>query len=136
MGEPSNRDLVRQAFDAFGLGDLQWMEEHLSDDVTWHVAGHNRFSGEYEGRDSVLDLFGRAREATEATLRFEPNDVVADAHHAVALGVGSAENASGQHVEFNFAMVFHVVDGKATEIWDLSEVGPGTDEFFDSLPGS
>ena len=28
------------------------------------------------------------------------------------------------------------VDGKATEIWDLSEVGPGTDEFFDSLPGS
>ena len=105
MSEPSNRDLVRQAFDAFGRGDLEWMGGHLSDGVTWHVAGHNRFSGDYQGRDTVLELFGRAREATEATLRFDPNDVVADAHHAVALGVGSAENPKGQRVEFNFAMV-------------------------------
>ena len=136
MSEPSNRDLVRRAFDAFGRGALDWVGAHLSDDVTWHVAGHNRFSGDYQGRDTVLDLFGRAREATEGTLRFEPNDVVADAHHAVALGVGSAENPKGQHVEFNFAMVFHVVEGKATEVWDLSEVGPSTDDFFGSLPGS
>jgi ketosteroid isomerase-like protein len=136
MSEPSNRDLVREAFDAFGRGDLEWMGAHLADDVTWHVAGNNRFSGDHQGRDTVLDLFRRAREATEGTLRFDPNDIVADAHHAVALGVGRAENTKGQHVEFNFAMVFHVVDGTATEVWDLSDVGQSTDEFFDSLPGS
>ena len=62
MSEPGNDQLVREAFDAFGRGDLDWIREHLSDDVTWHVAGHNRFSGDYQGRDTVLELLGRSTE--------------------------------------------------------------------------
>lgn len=135
MSDPENVRLVRQAFDAFNAGDEGWMREHLSDDVVWHVGGHNRFSGDLQGRDAVIGLFAAAREATGGTIRFEPFDVLADAHHAVALGKGSARNSRGERAEFHFAIVFHAVDGRATEVWGLSELGPDTDEFFDSLPG-
>jgi uncharacterized protein len=126
---------VREAFDAFNRGDLDWMREHLAEDVTWHVGGHNRFTGDYQGPDAVLELFQRTCRATDDTLRFRPNDVIADAHHAVALGEGSAKNSKGEHAECNFAIVFHAVDGKASEVWGLSDIGQSTDEFFDSLPG-
>lgn len=134
MTDAPNTKLVKEAFDAFDRGDVGWIREHLSEDVTWHVAGHNRFSGDYRGADGVLDLFERTREATGGTLRFEAHDVVSDEHHAVALGSASARDRGGKGVTFNFAIVFHLVDGRASDVWGISDVGPSTDEFFDSLP--
>ena len=135
MSDQENVRLVHQAFEAFDTGDEEWIRSHLADDVVYHVGGDNRFSGDYQGRDQVLGLFAAGKEATGGTLRLDPYDVIADAHHAVALGKGSAKNSKGEHTEFHFAVVFHSVDGRATEIWGLSELGPETDEFFDSLPG-
>lgn len=125
--------LLRDAFDAFGRGDVDWLAEHLTENVVWHVGGHNSFSGDYTGRDAVLNLFHAAREATNGTITFTPNDVIADHSHAVALGEGGATNSRGERVSFDFALVVHAEDDRATEIWDVSSVSRETDEFFDRL---
>ena len=34
-----NVTLVREGFDALQRGDTAWMDQHLADDVMWHVGG-------------------------------------------------------------------------------------------------
>jgi ketosteroid isomerase-like protein len=96
VSDSTNMQLVCEAFDAFERGDVDWMRgEHLADDLVWHVGGHNRFSGDYPGRAGMLQLFASARHSIGGTLRFTPNEIIVEAHHAVVLGKGSARNSKG-----------------------------------------
>ncbi len=60
MGHP-NADAVRAAFDAQTRGDWDAVRGAFADDVVFHVAGDNRFSGTYRGKEEVFALFDRRR---------------------------------------------------------------------------
>jgi ketosteroid isomerase-like protein len=38
---------------------MGWMDQHLANDVVWHVGGNSRWAGSYEGKGKVLEYYGR-----------------------------------------------------------------------------
>lgn len=129
MAHP-NEDLVREAFAAFGRGDLEALRnQYLAADIRFHVPGLSPLTGDHEGVDQVLALFGKLFELSGGTLRLETHDVVANDEHAVALFVTRGERA-GRRLEDRNVEVLHIRDGRATEVWLYSEDLYASDEFW------
>lgn len=125
--------LVREGFEAFSRGDTEWMDRHLADDVVWHVGGNSKWAGTYEGRDAVLDLFARQTQALGQPPDVDIHDIVGGDEHVVVLGTASATSPGGDSAEWKYAQIFHVRDGKATEVWGMAENDAAVDPFLDGL---
>ena len=128
MGHP-NEDLVRRGYDAFSSGDMQTLRELWHPDIVWHVPGRSQISWDHRGVDAVLGYFGQTMELTGGALRVEVHDVVANDEHAVGLHSTHAERA-GKTLDDNTALVFHVRDGKVTEVWQYQADQYAADELF------
>ncbi len=128
MGHPSE-DLVRRGYDAFSKGDLQTLREVFAPDVVWHSPGRNQLAGDYQGVDAVLSFFGRTMELTGGAFRVELHDVVANDEHAVGLHTVHAERG-GRTLDDRNTLVFHVRDGRATEVWQFWADQYAADELF------
>lgn len=128
MAHP-NEDLVRRGYEAFGKGDMDKLNELLSDDIVWHVPGNNPLSGDYKGKEAVFGLFGKIMELSGGTLRQDIHDVLANDEHAVVLVVAHAER-QGKKLEDRQVHVLHIKDGKATEFWNHFGDQSGVDNFW------
>jgi ketosteroid isomerase-like protein len=43
--EHPNVALAREGLEAMQRGDTAWMDQHLADDVVWHVGGNSKWAG-------------------------------------------------------------------------------------------
>jgi ketosteroid isomerase-like protein len=132
--EHPNVTLVREGFEAFQRGDTAWMDQHLADDVVWHVGGNSKWSGAYQGKANVLEFFGRQAQAMAGSPAVDIHDIVGNDDHVVVLGSASASAADGSGAEWKYVQVFHVRDGKTTEVWGMAENDAAVDPFLDGLP--
>ena len=80
MAEP-NLERAREAFDAFGRGDLEAYKDYFADDVVWHVSGNHPLSGSYRGKEALFQYFEKVRELTEGSLQIQPQAILADESH-------------------------------------------------------
>ena len=130
--EHPNIGLVREGFDAFQSGDMGWLEEHMSDDVVWHVGGNSKWAGSYEGKGKVFEMFQRQSQGVSTTA--DIHDVVGNDDHVVALGEATATASDGSTAAWKYTQVFHVRDGKVTEVWGMADNDAAVDPFLDALP--
>jgi ketosteroid isomerase-like protein len=86
-----NENLIRKAYDAFGSGDRDTIEELSADNIAFHVSGRNLLSGDYVGKDQVFGVFDRLAEIFERSFRTELHDILATDEHAVALQPWTAQ---------------------------------------------
>ena len=128
MAHP-NAEKLRGAFDAQMREDWQAVREAFADDVVFHVAGNNQFSGSYRGRDEVFDLFQRRNEATGSKVDLAIHSIVADDEHAIALITMQAKR-EGKSAEWRTAGIYHMRDGKISEAWGFNEDQEAVDEFW------
>lgn len=132
MGVQDDIELVRRGFEAFIAGDVEWMNEHLHENVVWHSPGHNVLSGDYRGRESVLAFF--AKTVQVALPEFDMHDIVASDDHVVAIfTINWRRNDNGQTFEDRVAQVFHVENGQALEVWTMTEDQAGFDKFLEGV---
>ena len=133
--EHPNVQLVREGFDSFQRGDTTWMDEHLSDDVVWHVGGNSKWAGAYRGKAAVLEYFGRQAQAMSSPPDADVHDILGNDDHVVVLGSARATADDGSSAEWKYVNVFHISDGRATEVWGMAENDADVDPFLDALPG-
>jgi uncharacterized protein len=133
--EHPNVAVVREGFEAMQRGDTSWMDKHLADDVVWHVGGNSRWAGAYRGKAQVLEFFARQAQATAGPPSVDIHDVLGNDDHVVVLGTASATARDGSGAEWKYTQVFHIRDGKATEVWGMAENDAAVDPFLDGLPG-
>ena len=129
--EHPNVGLVRESMDAMERGDMQWLSEHIADDVVWHVGGNSKMAGEYRGKESLMQMMPSGDAASSN--KIEAHDVLANDDHAVVIGNAHIESPDGDSVDYKFVNVFHIRDGKVTEAWGLAENDAEIDPFFDKL---
>jgi ketosteroid isomerase-like protein len=133
--EHPNVTLVREGFEAFARGDISWMDEHLADDIVWHVGGNSKWAGAYEGKANVLDFFGRQTQAMGGQQpSVEVHDILGNDDHVVVLGSAVATGPDGSTADWKYVQVFHIKDGKTTEVWGMAENDAAVDPFLDNLP--
>lgn len=129
MAHP-NKDLVREAFAAFGRGDIDTLRtQYFADGIRWHLPGRSPLAGDYDGIGQVMEFFGRLLELSGGTFRTELHDVLANDEHAVALYATVAER-EGRRLEDNNVSTFHIRDGKVSEVWTQVTDMYAIDEFW------
>ena len=128
MAHP-NEDLVRRGYEAFSKGDLDTLGQLFADDIVWHAPGRSPIAGDYKGQDQVFQFFGKVAELTGGTFKVEPHDIVGNDEHVVALSKASGQR-EGKTLDDNTVQVFHVSDGKVTEVWGHAGDQYANDEFW------
>ncbi|HXW43455.1 MAG TPA: nuclear transport factor 2 family protein [Streptosporangiaceae bacterium] len=125
-----NEVRVREAFAALARGDLDTLRnDFFSPDLRYHLPGRNQLSGDYDGVDRVMGLFGRIFELTAGTFGFELHAVAANDDHAFAHLTESAER-NGRRLNDRTVVAAHLVGGKATEAWFYHTDQYAVDEFW------
>ncbi len=132
--EHPNVTLARQGYEAFSRGDMAWMDDHMADDVIWHVGGNSKWAGSYQGKANVLEFFGRQAQAIGQPPTVDIHDVVGNDDHVITIGTASATGPDGSSAEWKYAQIFHFRDGKLTEAWGMAENDAAVDPFLDALP--
>jgi ketosteroid isomerase-like protein len=134
MSAQEDAELVRRGYEAFIAGDMEWLNEHLHENVVWHVPGHNLTSGDHRGRENVLAFF--ARTVQIALPEFDMHDIVASDDHVVALSkIVWRRNDNGATFEDHIGQVFHLDGGRVIEVWTMGEDLAGYDQFLEGASG-
>jgi len=114
-----NVRLLRQAHAAIRAGDAATLSALLADDVTWHVAGQSRVSGDYAGRAAVLELLEKMRALSDGTFALEDEDLLESPERAVSLCHVSARR-DGKMLDADYCEVIRVRAGRIVEGWSFA----------------
>ncbi len=132
--EHPDAQLVREGLAAFESGDMAWMDEHMSDDIVWHVGGNSKWAGTYRGKREVLEFQAHQGQAMSTPPEVDVHDILGSDDHVVVLGTAKATAGDGSSAEWKYVNIFHITDGKATEVWGMAENDAAVDPFLDALP--
>ena len=64
MGADENVAVMRRAYEAFNVGDVDTLTELFDEGAVWHLPGRSAMADDYEGRDATLAYFGRIAQET------------------------------------------------------------------------
>jgi ketosteroid isomerase-like protein len=129
MAHP-NEDLAREAFAAFGRGDMDALrKQYWTEDVRFHIPGRSLLAGDFEGQEQMAAALARTGELTGGTVSAELHDTLANDEHAVQLVTTRGERA-GKQLNQNMVLVYHFRDGKIAELWTHPTDQYANDEFW------
>ena len=57
--EQRNIEMARTGYRAFNEGHIDGAMATIHDEILWHIGGDNPFSGEYRGKDAVMEMLAR-----------------------------------------------------------------------------
>lgn len=123
------RDTVAALLDRAAKKDMEGMTELMAEDLIIHCSGRSRFAGDHKGKDGFFAFFGGLVKASDGTFMPKVHEIAAQGDHVVALLELSAER-DGKKAQWSQANVYHVREGKVTEVWILPEDQYRFDEFW------
>jgi ketosteroid isomerase-like protein len=131
-GEHPNAVLLKDGYTAFAKGDMDFIRDLLAENVVHHVPGRGPLSGEYRNAEEVLGFYVRLFELSGGTFRAEPYAVMANDEYGAALVQTYAERPEhpGRVLDGRSVDLFHIQDGKITEIRTLAEDQYADDAFW------
>jgi hypothetical protein len=124
----SNAELLERAFAAFGR-DALTVARTLAHDVVWRVPGDTVMSGEYRGRDDVLQFLRQTRVQSDNTYRTELKYVVADDERAVAVYRARGER-KGRTLDIEQALFCVIREGVLVDVTAVPLDYPAFVEFW------
>jgi ketosteroid isomerase-like protein len=102
--------LVQEAYDAFGRGDIPTVLGVLAEDVDWNVSEAVPHGGRFEGRDAVGRFFAGLVDRWE-DFGIEIDDLVDGGDDVVGVGRAHGNLKGTGEAGYGFAHVFTVRDG-------------------------
>jgi ketosteroid isomerase-like protein len=124
-----NEDLAQRFLDAYGRLDFQALDTLLTDDVLWHVGGDHPLSGDYRGRQAVLDYFAKVQSLTSQTLTLDPIEILAGGGFGAIFLRVRAER-EGRSLDVTMAEAFRAEDGRLAEFWATADDQEAVDRFW------
>ena len=125
-----NEKLLRDGYALFGNGDISTLKRmFFAADMRWHYPGKSPLGGDYHGVDQVAGWLMQTYEACWGSITVDVHDVIASDKHAVALITVRADR-QGRSLKDDTVQVFHITDGKATEVWTYPSDLYASDEFW------
>jgi uncharacterized protein len=131
MSEEQNIEVVKKGYEAFGRGDIPGLLAQLDPNVSWVAFGPPDLptAGERRGHQGVAEFFQQLAAIVDIT-RFETKEFISQGDRVVVIGEGTEKvKATGKVVEFHFAHVFGLRDGKVVSFVDYVDVSPVVSEL-------
>ena len=129
MGAKENSEPRQSGYEAFQKGDLAAFDNILAEGCVWHVPGRGLRAGDMNGRQAVVEYYGKLGELSEDSIKVDLHDVLANDEHVAGLHSASAQRG-GKSYETTEVIVFHVQDGRISEAWEHPFNLYGLDEVF------
>ena len=114
MNEQANISLLRQAYDAYGQGDIQRLLGMCTQDIDWELPEVEGipFTGKRHGVGQVAEFFRVLAECQEPR-EFTPDRFIAQDDQVVVFGHATfAVKATGAEFSGDWCHVFRVTGGK------------------------
>jgi ketosteroid isomerase-like protein len=114
MSIEANRQLAMRGYELFRDGDIPGILDQSTDDVEWVSSeiAQIPFSGTYVGKKEVTDFFTTLSGSSES-LRFEPQEFIAERDRVVVIGVSQWRvRKTGVVYDDAWVHVFTMRDGK------------------------
>ena len=131
MREQQNLDIVRDAYAAFGRGDVDGLLALLDPQVSWRTPGPPDLptAGVRRGVAAVREFFGLLM-TTFDIQEFRPAEFLTQGDKVVVLG-NSREGPKGSSrmVDFRWVHIFTVRNGKIVEFEEPADVSALVEEF-------
>ena len=128
--EQRNIDMARKGYQAFNEAHLDEAMATIHDEIVWHNGGDNPLTGEFRGKEAVMEMLARFGQLTEGTYEADIHDVLASEDHTVVIGTYTATR-HGRTRSARFIDVIHpAADGRAKAFWRMFEDQAAEDEFF------
>ena len=114
MSLESNKQVVRDFFQAFNGGDLAKALSLTSEDFAWTITGTTAVSGTYTGAAAIEGLLAQIAEVIdfEQEVRLQIEELIAEGDKVVARVAGKTTAKSGKPYNNTYCHVFTVRDGK------------------------
>jgi ketosteroid isomerase-like protein len=122
---------IRDAYAAFGRGDIDGYFQACAEDFAFHVPGHGQIAGTYVGKQGLYDLAGRAMSITDGTFHEEVEDVLANDGHAVVLARHRFTRDSSFR-DYRTAHVYEISEGKLARCFEQPRDPAGFDDAWGS----
>jgi ketosteroid isomerase-like protein len=113
----AHETLLRDAYAAFGRGDIEAYLAVCTPDFTFNVPGTAAVSGRFQGREQFLGMLGTVMQVSGGTFEETVHAVLANDEHGVVL----AEHCftrDGTPRAYNTAHIYHIRAGKLAECWE------------------
>jgi hypothetical protein len=115
-----NERVLRREYDARAQRGDASLAALLTEAVVWHVPGRSAISGEYRGKDEVMEYVRRRRDLAGDTFEITVHDVLANDEHGLVIASARAKRR-GKAVEWRTHGLYRFEDGKIAECWLLPE---------------
>jgi uncharacterized protein len=109
--------MIREAYAAFGRGDVDGYLSACTEDFDIHVPGFSQIAGSYRGKEGLYSLAGKVYVITGGTFQEEVEDVLVNDQHACVLALHRFTRA-GHGKEYRTAHVYRISNGKLAECWE------------------
>ncbi|MFM0326891.1 nuclear transport factor 2 family protein [Caballeronia glebae] len=125
---PDAIDVIKEAYAAFGRGDVPGVLNLIQDVVDWRVVGPSTlpYATTCRTREDVQRFFADLLNAEEIT-RFEPREFIDAGDRIVVIGfVAAVVKATGRTFETEWVHIFTVEDGRVSrwlEFFDTAAHG-------------
>jgi uncharacterized protein len=127
----THADQIHQGFDALSRQHLDAIQELIADDIVYHAPryvppghhGKSPMSGDFHGRDAVMDVINKSFELSDDGVRQDVIDICSDDRYAFALVNGSASR-KGKTIQGQSVWVFRLEGGEIVEAWLYGDAVP------------
>lgn len=125
-----NIEMARKGYRAFNEGHIDEAMASIHDEILWHNGGDNPITGEFRGKEAVMEMLARFGQIMEGTYEADIHDVLASEDHTVVIGTYTATRHGRTH-SARFVDVIHPApDGRAKEFWRFFDDVAAEDEFL------
>lgn len=125
-----NIEIARRGYQAFNEAHLDEAMASIHDEILWHNGGDNPITGDFRGKEAVMEMFARFGQLTEGTYEAEIHDVLASADHTVVIGTYTATRHGRTHSSRFVDVIHPAPDGRAKEFWRFFDDVAAEDEFL------
>lgn len=122
---------IREAYAAFGRGDLDGYLSACAEDFSFHVPGHGAMAGDYCGRQGLYDLAGKVMAIAGGTFQEDVEDVLANDRHAVVLA-RHRFTRDGRPRDYRTAHVYEIREGKLARCFEQPRDPAGFEDAWGS----
>jgi uncharacterized protein len=122
MGVQENVQIVKDAYAAFGRGDIPGLLASFAEDIEWTTPGEGLpLAGTYRGHAAVGNFFQKVSEVMELSY-WEPREFVAEGDRVLVVGVESGRiKTTNRKFEGHWVMAFTLRNGRVTNVREYND---------------
>jgi ketosteroid isomerase-like protein len=115
MTADENAAIMRRAYEAFNMADMETLTEAFDESAVWHLPGRSSMANDYQGREATFAYFALLGQETGGTFQAELQQLLADDDDRVVGIHRSTGEREGKHLDVGDCIVFQLKDGRITD---------------------